>query len=165
MKKKKKREGEGKKKRKLTAANSVAVIVGENRFQLGDRQREKKKKEERRARRGSLFRVEFESNGRLSRQSLSLSISVYKLSPLCAFLYFILHVRRCDARRRKILDGDFCKVLRSLNSSQRFNQIFRESNFSFLSCSCPVLESSQRDSTTPSIPTHGRGLSPPRDKP
>lgn len=36
-KKKKKREGEGKKKRKLTAANSVAVIVGENRFQLGDR--------------------------------------------------------------------------------------------------------------------------------
>ena len=37
MKKKKKREGEGKKKRKLTAANSVAVIVGENRFQLGDR--------------------------------------------------------------------------------------------------------------------------------
>lgn len=38
MKKKKKKKGRrGEKKRKLTAANSVAVIVGENRFQLGDR--------------------------------------------------------------------------------------------------------------------------------
>lgn len=80
-----------------------------------------RKKEERREE--SAARISLSSRIRVeraalpfSRQSLSLSISVYELSPLCAFLYFILHVRRYDARRREILDGDFCKVLRSLNS-------------------------------------------------